>query len=93
MKLQNRARQYLEKRDQEALTRCREAGMAEDLMTLEGLTSVTLSKICQAKIKTLDDLAELSGDELLDITGKDSLSLDDANKIIMAARAHWFENV
>jgi len=91
--LQNRARQYLEKRDQEALTRCREAGMAEDLMALEGLTSVTLSKICQAKIKTLDDLAELSGDELLDITGKDSLSLDDANKIIMAARAHWFENV
>ena len=32
-----------------------------------------------------------SGDELLDITGEDALSLEDANKVIMAARAHWFE--
>jgi len=36
-------------------------------------------------------VAELSGDELMDIVGKDNLSIDQANEIIMAARAHWFE--
>ena len=65
--------------------------MAADLLALEGLSSAVFSKLLGAKIKTLDDLAELSGDELLDITGKDALSLEDANKVIMAARAHWFE--
>jgi N utilization substance protein A len=65
--------------------------MAADLLALEGLSSAIFSKLLEAKIKTLDDLAELSGDELLDITGKDALSLEDANKVIMAARAHWFE--
>ncbi len=89
--LQNRARQYIETRDQDILKKCKEAGMAADLLALEGLSSAIFSKLLEAKIKTLDDLAELSGDELLDITGKDALSLEDANKVIMAARAHWFE--
>ncbi len=41
-------------------------------------------------VKTLDDLADLAGDELIEIVGKDKLSEEDANAIIMAARAHWF---
>jgi len=43
-------------------------------------------------IKTLDDLADLAGDELMELLGKDSLSADEANAVIMAARAHWFED-
>ena len=66
--------------------------MSNELLTLDGLNSVVFSKLLEAKIKTLDDLAELAGDELLEITGKDALSPEDANKIIMAARAHWFKN-
>ncbi|MBY0281332.1 MAG: transcription termination factor NusA [Alphaproteobacteria bacterium] len=90
--LQNRARQYIAKRDQDILKKCKDAGMAADLLAVEGLNPAVFSKLLDAKIKTLDDLAELSGDELLDISGKDALSLEDANKVIMAARAHWFES-
>ena len=42
-------------------------------------------------IKTLDDLADLASDELLEIINSDKISLDHANEIIMKAREHWFE--
>ena len=43
-------------------------------------------------IKTRDDLADLAGDELLEIVGAEIKDIDSANKIVMAARAHWFED-
>jgi len=49
-----------------------------------------LVKLGENGVKTLDDLADLAGDELREILGKDAMSLDEANEIIMAARAHWF---
>jgi N utilization substance protein A len=42
-------------------------------------------------VKTLDDLADLAGDELVEMLGADALTEEAANEIIMAARAHWFE--
>ena len=39
----------------------------------------------------MDDLADLAGDELQEIVGEDELSIDEANGVIMAARAHWFD--
>jgi N utilization substance protein A len=48
----------------------------------------------EAGIKTLDDLADLATDELIDgqegILRQYNLREADANAIIMAARAHWF---
>ncbi len=42
-------------------------------------------------VKTLDDLADLAGDELIEMAGAAAkLEPDAANAIIMAARAHWF---
>ena len=38
-------------------------------------------------VKTLDDLADLASDELLEIVGADAMDEDTANAIIMAARA------
>jgi N utilization substance protein A len=47
-------------------------------------------------VKTLDDLGDLATDELVskrDGLLKDfGLSDEDGNRIIMAARAHWFED-
>ncbi len=48
-----------------------------------------LVKLGEAGIKTLDDLADLAGDELREIIGTD-LSEADANALIMKAREHWF---
>ena len=42
-------------------------------------------------VKTIDDLADLAADELIEILGENSLTEVEAEKIIMAARAHWFE--
>ena len=41
-------------------------------------------------IKSLDDLADLAGDEWLEIVGETAMDEDVANDIIMIARAHWF---
>jgi N utilization substance protein A len=41
-------------------------------------------------VKALDDLADLAADELIELLGKEALSLEQANAVIMAARAHWF---
>jgi N utilization substance protein A len=43
-------------------------------------------------VKTLDDLADLASDELIDIVGAEQMDEDTANAVIMAARAHWFED-
>src|ERR1043166_5917076 len=47
-------------------------------------------------VKTLDDFADLAGDELLEMLstsdkGGAKLELEEANALIMKARAHWFE--
>ena len=90
--LKNRAVNYLENRDQRLIDQCHEMGMSEDLTDSKELVPEMLFKLVTKKIKTKDDLAELSGDELLDIIGSDALSIEIANKIIMAAREHWFTN-
>ena len=49
------------------------------------LLAITLAK---SNIRTLDDLAELSTDELCELI---SIDEEDASKYIMAARQSWFE--
>jgi len=51
----------------------------------------------ESKITTLDDFAGLAGDELLELLeasdkGGGKIDLDEANALIMQARAHWYEN-
>ena len=43
-------------------------------------------------VKTLDDLADLASDELIEIVGADDMDEATANDVIMAARAHWFDD-
>src|ERR1700731_3417723 len=94
--LQDRARQALERRDREYEDRYRELGVSDELVALEGLTPGMLVILGENGIKTLDDFADLAGDELVEMLaasdkGGARLELDDANAMIMAARAHWFE--
>ena len=44
-------------------------------------------------IKTKDDLADLSSDELLEIVGDKVQDIEEANKIIMKAREDWFNEI
>jgi transcription termination/antitermination protein NusA len=94
--LQARARSALERRDFEYEERRKELGVADDLAGLDGLTPAMLVTLGEKGIKTLDDLGDLAGDELLELLGSSAaaapLDIDTANALIMQARAHWFEN-
>ena len=87
--LQNRAKAYLVAKESELAAKLKELDLAEDLSNFEGLTQEMLVKLGEKGVKTLDDLADLAGDELQEIVGSE-LSEDDANALIMKAREHWF---
>ena len=65
--------------------------MSEDLSNLEGLTKEMLLVLAENGIKTLDNLADLASDELLEFIPDGELSEEAANEIILNARAHWFD--
>jgi N utilization substance protein A len=89
--LQQRARVFLEEQDERNSVRRKELGVADELAAIEGLTAGMLVTLGEKGVKTLDDLGDLAGDELIDLLGKDKLTVDEANAVIMAARAHWFD--
>jgi N utilization substance protein A len=93
--LKARAQTWLEAEEQRLVERRKELGVADDVAAIDGLTPAMLVALGDKGVKTLDDLADLAADELTDdkdgiLKGFD-LSLEDANAIIMAARAHWFD--
>jgi N utilization substance protein A len=88
--LRERARDWLIKRDAELTERRRALGVSDEVAAIEGLTPAMLVALGEKEIRSLDDLADLASDELIEIVGEASLDEDDANAIIMAARAHWF---
>ncbi len=90
IELQNRAANWLEQKANELQEKQEELGIADDLMTAEGLSSNQLLKLGEKGIKTLDDLADLAGDELVELLGEDQITEKDANEVILKAREHWF---
>lgn len=65
-----------------------DAHPAEDLLSLEGMDNDLAAELAVRGVVNREDLAEQSIDDLLDIDGIDE---ERAGKLIMAARAHWFE--
>ena len=65
-----------------------DAQPAEDLLSLDGMSKELALDLALRGVTTREDLAEQSIDDLLDIDGMDE---ERAGKLIMAARAHWFE--
>ncbi|SHI26313.1 transcription termination factor NusA [Pollutimonas bauzanensis] len=73
----------------EAIAQEERVQTAQDLLEVQGITPELVAKLAEKEVLTLDDLAELSTDELSEITG---LTEDDASQMIMRARAHWFDD-
>jgi N utilization substance protein A len=112
--LQNRAAEALERREAVAREQRRALGVEDALAELPHLTEAMLVTLGKANIRTLDDLADLATDELIQkkrqeprrraenapkrtedkggILADFALSEEQGNEIIMAARAHWFED-
>jgi N utilization substance protein A len=62
--------------------------MEKSLVELEGISNKTLSILSEKNIKRLEELAEMSVSELLEIDS--SMTENDASKLIMEARKPWF---
>jgi N utilization substance protein A len=114
--LQNRATEALERREAAAREERRKLGVEDALAELPHLNEAMLVTLGKANIRTLDDLADLATDELIQkkrqeprrraesaapssrsedkggILAEYGLSEEQGNEIIMAARAHWFED-
>ena len=74
----------------EAIKREENLEQAEkDLLDLEDMDADLAAKLAENSIRTRDDLGELAVDELTEMTGIDD---ERASRLIMAARAHWFES-
>ena len=107
--LQSRAAEALERKEEASRNERRELGVEDALAELPHLTEAMLVTLGKAGIKTLDDLADLATDELIQkkrvdprrkagsaepkggVLAEYNLSEEQGNEIIMAARAHWFE--
>ncbi|HUY68161.1 MAG TPA: transcription termination factor NusA [Alphaproteobacteria bacterium] len=88
--LQERARAWLAENAAKLEAKRKELGVTDDVVALDGLDADMLVILGEKGVKTLDDVADLAGDELREIVGVDNLGETKANEIIMAARAHWF---
>ncbi|MCG6868541.1 MAG: transcription termination factor NusA [Gammaproteobacteria bacterium] len=65
-----------------------EAQPAQDLLEMEGMDSELAYRMAAKGILTMEDLAEQSVDEVMEIDGLDK---ERASDLIMKARAPWFE--
>jgi transcription termination/antitermination protein NusA len=86
-----RAEAYIMRRDTELNDRRIELGVSDEVAAVERFTPAMLVALGEKGVKTLDDLADLASDELIEIIGSETMDEETANTIIMAARAHWFE--
>lgn len=94
--LRDRARQYLVEQERIHTARRRELGVTDELAEVEGLTAAMLVALGEAGLKTRDDFADLSIDEVVDPDAGALRAFDleeaEASALIMAARAHWFDD-
>jgi len=65
-----------------------DAHPAEDLLQMEGMDDALAYELAAKGVVTMDDLADLSVDELIEIEEMES---ERAGKLIMTARIPWFE--
>jgi N utilization substance protein A len=85
----SRAAVYLEKSNQETLSRLKEKNVDEKIVQLGVFSNDDLLVLAKHGIKKLDNLADLSADELMELLG--NLSQKTANDIIVKSREHWFK--
>ncbi len=90
--LQARAQAYAEAERERLTARRIEIGVADELAAMDGLTPAMLVTLGENGVLTVDDLGDLASDELIEMLPDAGFAMDDANAIIMAARAHWFDD-
>jgi N utilization substance protein A len=86
----NRANSWLDEQEKKLKEQSQKLGIAEDLLTMDGLSPAQIIKLGEAGVKSKDDFADLATDELIEILGEGSMTNKNAEDLIMKARASWF---
>ena len=89
--LKERAANHLKKIYQENLIKLKSLGLDEYLLKNNSLNQSQLLLLAEHGIKTRDDLADLSSEELIENLKDITVNSEQADKIIMEAREHWFD--
>jgi N utilization substance protein A len=105
--IQNRAVEYLERRETELDDKRRELGVEDDLSEMPGLSRSMLVSLGENGVKSVEDLADCATDDLIGWTEKKDgvstrhngfleefdLTRDEAEQMILNARIHagWIE--
>jgi N utilization substance protein A len=87
--LRNRARDVLLTRAIAQEEKISQSHPEQDLLDTAGMDEHTAHLLAANGIRTREELAEQAVDDLLEIEG---IGEERARELIMAARAHWFEN-
>ena len=90
--LRERALTSLKEKEEKIKDDLSNMGISEELSQFEGLTPSMLVKLGNTGVKTVDDLADLSSDELKESLEEITLSNEEADEIIMSARSSWFDD-
>jgi transcription termination/antitermination protein NusA len=90
--LRRRAEEYLEEQEKQKEEQWKAAGVSPEMATLPHVTADLMLQFARREIKTKDDLAELSRDEFHEIIPNSELEDAQIDEMIMAARAHWFND-
>lgn len=90
IELINRANAWLDEQEKKLKEQSEKLGIAEDLLTMEGLSPAQIIKLGEGGVKTKDDFADLATDELVEMLGDGSMTRKTAEDLIMKARSHWF---
>jgi N utilization substance protein A len=85
-----RAEAFIARRDSELDEKRRALGVSDEIAAIAAFTPAMLVALGEKGVKSLDDLADLASDALIEIVGSEAMTEEVANEIIMAARAHWF---
>ena len=88
--LQDRAIQFVEKRNTELKQEFLDLGGEAAILDIDGMQMQLAAKLAKSDVKTLDDLAGLASDELMELAEDLQLSQDVADAIILKAREPWF---
>lgn len=89
--LRARAREWLENQKKMAEEKLQSLGMEKGLMDI-GFASEVLVRLGDKGILKLDDFADLSREEFIELVPDSRLSAEEIDAMIMKAREHWFKD-
>ncbi len=88
--LQGRAKDFLDAEEKEFKDKAKALKLSDDLINFKLLKRPYILKLGHAGVRSLEDFADLSSDELVEILGEEEMTLAVAGRLIMKARKECY---